>query len=221
MVDMTSIRASDLAAERVRRLRTGRGWTVRQLADRCKEIGAPELSAAVIANIESGRRDKASGERRRDVTVDEVLALALALDAPPLLLFMPYNGWDQLKITSRIDAGTLTALDWISGDGEPPQLDGTDLGAWLTAAHPIVLYRQFRAAQSRVTQWLLSYGYELPEGSQLEDSPFTGLAEALNAMIGAGVSPPPLPEAWVRQMRPLLKDPSRVPVSDDNGEGGS
>ena len=69
-----------------------------------------------------------------------------------------------------------------------------------------------RLAVTRVRQWLLSYGFDLPEGLQLEESPFTGLADALNAMIGAGISPPPLPAKWVSQMRPLLKDPSRVPV---------
>lgn len=213
MVDMTSITASDLVGERVRKLREGR-FTVRQLADRCSELGAPELTAATIANIETGRRDKDTGKRRRDITIDELLALALALDAPPLVLLMPFNGWDLLRITSRIEAPTSLALDWITGDEPPPW---GDLTAWMKAAHPVLLYRQFRAAHSRVRQWLASHEYQLPEGLQLEESPFAGLAEALNAMLGAGISPPPLPEMWVRQMRPLLKDPGRVPVQE-NGE---
>jgi hypothetical protein len=39
------------------------------------------LTASVIANIETGRRDE-QGRRRRDVTVDEVVALAAALEEP-------------------------------------------------------------------------------------------------------------------------------------------
>jgi 8-oxo-dGTP pyrophosphatase MutT (NUDIX family)/transcriptional regulator with XRE-family HTH domain len=206
---MTSIRASDLVAERVKSLRARRGWTIRQLAERCAEIGAPELSVSVIANIETGRRDK-DGHRRRDVTIDEVLSLAYALDAPPVLLCMPYNGWDHLRITSRIEAPAVKALDWITGDELPGPF--SDVARWMSARLPLTLYRQFRAAVAKVNAWLASHDLETPEGLQLEDSPLTDLADALNAMIGAGVSPPALPETWVRAMRPLLQDPSRVSI---------
>jgi transcriptional regulator with XRE-family HTH domain len=220
MVDMTSISASDLVGERIRKLREGR-MTVKQLATRCGELGMPELTAAAIGNIETGRRDKDSGARRRDVTIDELLALALALDAPPIVLLMPFNGWDLLKITPRFAAPTTMALDWITGEELPPQLEGGDIGAWMKAAHPILLYRQCRMASSRVRQWLLSYNFELPEGLQLEDSPFTGLADSLNAMIGAGITPPPLPAKWVAAMRPLLKSPDRVTVAESEADDGA
>lgn len=207
---MTSIGASDLVAERVYSLRKRRRWTIRQLADRCEEIGAAGLSAAVIANIESGRRDKATGERRRDVTIDELLALAYALDAPPVLLCLPYNSHDHLRITARIEAPTAAALEWITGEEPPPAL--SDIGEWMRAAHPLTLYRRFRVARGKVNMWLTSYGLTVPEGIQLEDSPFPDLADALNTMIGAGIAPPALPETWIRAMRPLLHDPSRVPA---------
>jgi 8-oxo-dGTP diphosphatase len=209
---MTSIGASDLVGQRIRKLRNDRGWTIRQLADRCGDLGAGDLSADAIANIETGRRHRATGRRRRDVTVDELLVLALALNAPPLLLLLPFNGWDHLKITPVVEVPTALALDWITGDEAPPQLPGGDIGGWMKAAHPILLYRQFRMAVSRVNQWLQSRGFDVPEGLQLEDSPFAGLADALNAMIGAGITPPPLPELWVLSMRPMLKDALRVPV---------
>jgi 8-oxo-dGTP pyrophosphatase MutT (NUDIX family)/transcriptional regulator with XRE-family HTH domain len=209
---MTSIRASDLVGERIKTLRARRGWTARQLAERCVEIGAPELSAAVIANIETGRRGE-DGRRRRDVTIDEVLALALALDAPPVLLCMPYNGWDHLRITNRVEAPTVKALDWITGE-EPPELPLSDLARWMNAQLPLKLYRQFRAAEARVNLWLTSHGFDVPEGLQVEDTPFAELAGALNSMISGDVSPPPLPSLWVRAMRPLLQDPSRVPVKE-------
>jgi transcriptional regulator with XRE-family HTH domain len=70
---------SDVVARRVREVRKQRGWTAERLAAECARVGAPHLTASVIANIESGRRDQ-QGRRRRDVTVDELLHLAGALD---------------------------------------------------------------------------------------------------------------------------------------------
>lgn len=69
---------SDVTARRVRELRQQWGWSAAELAERCAEWGHPQLTASVIANIESGRRDK-NGRRRRDVTVDEAFAFARVL----------------------------------------------------------------------------------------------------------------------------------------------
>jgi hypothetical protein len=49
------------------------------------------LTASVIANIESGRRDK-QGRRRRHVTVEELVAFAAALQTSPLVLLGPPPG---------------------------------------------------------------------------------------------------------------------------------
>jgi transcriptional regulator with XRE-family HTH domain len=77
--------ASDTVARRVKELRKRRGWSARRLAEVCAATGSPQLSESVIANIESGRRDE-HGRRRRDVTVDEVIGLAAALDMPAIHL---------------------------------------------------------------------------------------------------------------------------------------
>jgi transcriptional regulator with XRE-family HTH domain len=69
---------SDIVAGRIRELRQRWGWSAAELAEHCAEWGHPQLTASVIANIESGRRDK-SGRRRRDVTVDEAFAFARVL----------------------------------------------------------------------------------------------------------------------------------------------
>jgi transcriptional regulator with XRE-family HTH domain len=72
---------SDVVARRVRDLRQQWGWSAAELAERCAEWGHPQLTASVIANIESGRRDK-HGHRRRDITVDEAFAFARVLQVP-------------------------------------------------------------------------------------------------------------------------------------------
>lgn len=81
-VNVTTETVSDIVASRVREARRGRRWQVADLAARCAELGHPELSTAVIQNIEGGRRDK-DGNRRRAVTVDELRVLADALGFSP------------------------------------------------------------------------------------------------------------------------------------------
>jgi transcriptional regulator with XRE-family HTH domain len=78
---------SDVVADKIRELRKERHWRVTDLADRCKERGADYLTANVIENIESGRRDQ-DGNRRRAITVDELYAFAEALGVPPLRLLI-------------------------------------------------------------------------------------------------------------------------------------
>jgi transcriptional regulator with XRE-family HTH domain len=93
-VDMTEHRgaretASDTVARRVKELRRRKGWSARRLAEACSATGSQQLSESVIANIESGRRDE-HGRRRKDVTVDEAVGLARALDVP-LIHLLPVH----------------------------------------------------------------------------------------------------------------------------------
>jgi transcriptional regulator with XRE-family HTH domain len=73
----------------MKELRRRQGWSARRLAEECAATGSPQLSESVIANIESGRRDE-SGRRRRDVTVDDAVGLARALDVP-LIHLLPVH----------------------------------------------------------------------------------------------------------------------------------
>ncbi|MFD6889116.1 helix-turn-helix domain-containing protein [Streptomyces sp. NPDC059957] len=84
----SSTTVSDVVAERVKEVRKRRGLTAVQLAERCAAIGVPELTPQSVSNIETGRRDKA-GARRRYVTVDELVALAVALEVAPVHLLVP------------------------------------------------------------------------------------------------------------------------------------
>jgi transcriptional regulator with XRE-family HTH domain len=113
--DMTST-PSDVVASRVRTLRTRRGWSGKELQARCAAVGAKHITAAVIANIETGRRGP-SGERRREVTVDEVLALALALDVSPIQLIQPEIDDDvSISVTSLIHAVPTAYNPWLMGE---------------------------------------------------------------------------------------------------------
>jgi transcriptional regulator with XRE-family HTH domain len=98
---------SDVLGDRVRQLRKQRGWSVEQLAERCEEVGAPKLTVSALYAIESGRRDK-TGRRRRHVTVEEYLALSLALGVSPRALLLA-SSFD-INITPR----------WTKPDTPPP-----------------------------------------------------------------------------------------------------
>jgi|SRR5829696_3443962 len=72
--------ASNTVAQRVQELRKRRGWSVARLADECAKVGAPQLTANVLTNLLSRR------QRRRDLTVEEVGALAAVFGVPPARL---------------------------------------------------------------------------------------------------------------------------------------
>jgi transcriptional regulator with XRE-family HTH domain len=117
LVDMTILRSSDHVAARIREVRHARGLSAGQLAERCEQLGAPQLTASVINNIETGRRHS-DGSRRRDVTVDELLALALALNAPPLYLIFPPDNLDAMyPLTSTVQMEGRAVAAWFTGTG--------------------------------------------------------------------------------------------------------
>jgi transcriptional regulator with XRE-family HTH domain len=72
--------ASSTVAHRVQQLRKRRGWSVARLAKECAKVGADQLTANVLTNLLSRR------QRRRDLTLEEVGALAAAFDVTPARL---------------------------------------------------------------------------------------------------------------------------------------
>lgn len=68
---------TQVVAVRVRKLRTKRGWSAAELAQRMKAAGIP-WERIVVTKLETGRRAA--------VSVDELLALAAVLNCPPVML---------------------------------------------------------------------------------------------------------------------------------------
>jgi transcriptional regulator with XRE-family HTH domain len=105
---------SATVARRVRELRDRRGWSAQQLAGRCAEAGADDLDRTRIANIES--------RRRRNVSIDEVLVLAHALDVAPVHLFVPVEEkW--LAVTPKWIVGAGRVREWVRGRYPLPSRD--------------------------------------------------------------------------------------------------
>ncbi|HLL66419.1 MAG TPA: helix-turn-helix transcriptional regulator [Micromonosporaceae bacterium] len=105
---VAGFRASDLIASQLKQLRARRNLTVKELAARCQEIGGRDMTANVLTNIEV---------RRRDVSADELLLLALALDVAPVHLLTPAPGaTGGLAVTADVVADPEAAALWIRGD---------------------------------------------------------------------------------------------------------
>ncbi|WAL67211.1 helix-turn-helix transcriptional regulator [Amycolatopsis cynarae] len=106
---------SDVVGDRVRQVRKLRRLSVEELAERCEQVGAPQLTVPALYVIESGRRERETGRRRRMVTVDEWLALALALNVSPLVLLLPDQFDARFDLTAGTSAQASDVVQWIIG----------------------------------------------------------------------------------------------------------
>jgi hypothetical protein len=114
---------SDVVAARVKEVRGKRDLTVSGLAARCAALGAPQLTAQALYKLE-GQRDSAS-RRPRPVTVDELLALAVALNVAPVNLLVPTSDFDEsYRLTGEVSVSAASARAWIRG--VLPLLPGDD-----------------------------------------------------------------------------------------------
>lgn len=107
---------SGIIASQVRKRRRQLNLTRQQLAEQCASIGTPQLTLPALTNIETGRLD-GEGRRRRKITVDELITLAIALKTSPIDLMIPsdmpadtpYNTTPARQTTAAM------ARDWIGG----------------------------------------------------------------------------------------------------------
>ncbi|MCX4093604.1 DEAD/DEAH box helicase family protein [Nocardia sp. alder85J] len=100
-------------AERLRELRAERGLTLQALATRLAELGRP-VDMSALAKVEKGQRR---------IDVDDLIALALALDASPNWLLLPRS----------LPRDTLVALT------PAYQTDGSEVWSWAIRDRPAEL----------------------------------------------------------------------------------
>ncbi|CAL9514596.1 helix-turn-helix domain-containing protein [Streptomyces sp. enrichment culture] len=118
---------SDVAADQVRQHRERRGISRDELAKRCADLGAPQLTYSALVNIETGRKGEGR-KRRRDVTVDELAVLAKALGVPPLALLFPVGGVEEVQVLPDRSAPTWDGLRWFTGEAALPTRSGDQWG---------------------------------------------------------------------------------------------
>ena len=103
---------SDTTGTRIRETRKRHLWTVDDLASALTRQGDDHLTASVIGDIESGRR-YSDGARRRGIELDELYAIARALDCSPLLLLPSEEGTGYLGPMQEKDLAEL--IDDLKG----------------------------------------------------------------------------------------------------------
>ncbi|WP_435610021.1 helix-turn-helix domain-containing protein [Streptomyces sp. C10-9-1] len=98
-------------AANVRRLRGCRGFSIYQLSSALIESGRP-IGPSAVAKIE---------RQERQVTVDELIALALALGVSPSALLMPFVEAEHDLVEVSGGGGPVPAGDaWAWADGRRP-----------------------------------------------------------------------------------------------------
>lgn len=93
--------------DNVKRLREAQGWSITRLAEQLKQNGSP-IPRTALSRIESGHRK---------VDVDELVALAVALDVSPVsLLLPPEDTGEPVEITNEVSAPWEVAWRWMHGE---------------------------------------------------------------------------------------------------------
>jgi transcriptional regulator with XRE-family HTH domain len=92
-------------------VRGRRGLTADQLANRCQELGATRIDRSVIAKIES---------RARNVSLDEAIALAAALDIALIHLISPMDDNQEVAVTPELLVPAPAFRAWVRGQEPLP-----------------------------------------------------------------------------------------------------
>jgi transcriptional regulator with XRE-family HTH domain len=117
-------RPREVLGENVRRLRRDREWSQADLAARLTELGYP-MTQAMIAKIESVRTDRATNDVRaaRSVSVDELVALAYALDTSPTNLLVPWPSDAAVNLVRGVSISGAKGRRWFRGWEPAPGQD--------------------------------------------------------------------------------------------------
>lgn len=126
-----------IAAE-IKRRRTELGWSAQKLSDECGELGF-DFPRSTLADLESGRR--------KHLGIAELIALAAALDVPPLLLVYPVGHQAEAEVWPGEVRPAFRAALWFTGEAPSPSRahDGGEFIVEADESGParaLVLYRK-------------------------------------------------------------------------------
>lgn len=141
------------------------------------------ISRAVIANIESGRK--------RDVTVDEMIALAWALDIPPVALALPVEQPNVFLETAQGETHkdsvrTHAVINWfLSGKKDV----ATPTPQRMIAMQRIRMLREYYSARDQITRTeaAIASGDTSANWSQILDEERSRLSDIEEGLTGLGV----------------------------------
>ncbi|ADD45054.1 helix-turn-helix domain-containing protein [Stackebrandtia nassauensis] len=118
---------SSVARHRLRQLRDRLGLTVDDVVERCRRLGATDVTDNIIWNIESGRRK---------LSLDVTVTLAAALGVPFMSLLVPDDPDATIHATPAVPVSPNRFAAWSTGTAPLP---GADAGAFAEAAADLPL----------------------------------------------------------------------------------
>jgi len=129
-----------IAAE-IRQRRKARGMSAEDLAAACSDLGMP-IPRSTLADLENGRR--------ASISVAERLAIAAALDVPPVMLLCPVGTAETAEVLPGAEAPAFRAAQWVAGEAPLRHPGRADvLTDWLPTVGPgapLLAYRLNDAA---------------------------------------------------------------------------
>jgi transcriptional regulator with XRE-family HTH domain len=134
-------RITQAIAGEIRQRRTARGMSAEDLAAACADLGMP-IQRSTLADLENGRR--------ASISVAEWLAIAAALDVPPVMLLCPVGTADTAEVLPDTEAPAFRAAQWVAGEAPLRHPGHADvLTDWLPTVGPgapLLAYRLNDAA---------------------------------------------------------------------------
>ncbi len=128
---------TEVICENVRNIRRQRGWSARELAERCRAAGLPKWNREIVANVENGRR--------ASISVDELFVLAVVFGVAPLSLCVPLRQ-SAYAVTPQITMHPWRAAQWISGTADGPigadDADPKQRDLWTSSTIPVHVYQR-------------------------------------------------------------------------------
>lgn len=117
------------------------------------QVGAPQLTVNTLYVIENGRKERGTGRRRRHVTVDELLILAVALGVTPVDLLVPSATPDDepFSVAPKVTTTAGTARKWITGGFLKPPESPAELAA-------AIRFMPKERAQAVSVEWFRRHG---------------------------------------------------------------
>ncbi|WP_336643502.1 helix-turn-helix domain-containing protein [Microbacterium sp. MMO-113] len=141
------------------------------------------ISRAVISNIENGRK--------RDITIDEMLALAWALDIPPVALALPLEQPNVFIETARGEARTESArahsaIDWFITGKKPGSAASPQQ---MIAMTRLRMLRDYYSSRSQLTraETAISKGDQSANWAAIVEEQKSRLRDLTEELTGLGI----------------------------------
>lgn len=106
MTELAAKTPTQILARQMKEVRTRRGWTQQDLADRLQDLGL-NVDQSTIARIEKGQIKR--------VTLDDALAIAAALGVQPVQLMVPMKADNRVALAPNLIVEPSLARRWIRG----------------------------------------------------------------------------------------------------------